>query len=70
MEAGKKKKNNTTDIETAKRHQCFFFGTLRKKDTASNSNKESGSKKIPARSLQAATAEKLETNPFSFQIQC
>ena len=25
MEAGKKKKNNTTDIETAKRHQCFFL---------------------------------------------
>ena len=63
MEASKKRKNDTIGIDKApspKRQSDIgvFFKLLRKKDTASNLNKESNSKKKLARNLQAATAEK------------
>ena len=63
MEPSKKRKNDTIDIDkqpTPKRQSNIgvFFGIFHKKDTASNSNKESHAKKKQARSIEAATAEK------------
>ena len=63
MEDSKKRKNHTINIDkppTPKRQSDIggFFRIHHKKDTASNSNKESDLKKNRARNLKTATTEK------------